>query len=190
MQHSELENYTHGQLKEYTHLELTLGLPGVVYVTDRTQDDVTRWRTLRDKGWARMTDAERREWLGEIVPTPAASKGMYTHRDLNRVENAVGAILVRVAALGYDVPALELKTDWSYTDRFHRDDMVRYLDNIRAIRGLFTVFPNTPAVPSMSKGLDYKQANDIEKILEDVSNVVTNLADSWCYTGEILSGEV
>ena len=90
MLQSDLSLYTHEQLSQYTHQMLSnLSSLGEEYVTDRTSADVERWRALRNKGWANMTDDERQEWMGVIVPTPAASKGMYTYRDLNRVETAV-----------------------------------------------------------------------------------------------------
>ena len=73
----------------------------MVLITDRTKADVERWKTLRDKGWNGMTEAERNEWLGVIVPKPSASKGMYTHRDMNRVESAVKQISERMRELGY-----------------------------------------------------------------------------------------
>ena len=53
-----------------------------ILITDRTQSDITRWRTLHDKGWANMTADEKTEWT-------AGMKGAYNATDLNRVNNAL-----------------------------------------------------------------------------------------------------
>ena len=141
-------------------------------ITDRTPLDVERWRYLRDKGWDNMTDVERQEWMGEIVPVPAATKGMYTHKDLNRVEKAVKELSERMTMLGYTHPKLVIKTDWTYTDTFWRDDYERYLGNLAALVNSISVYEDTPDVPSVKDKLNYALANEIEKILVDLSTIL------------------
>ena len=158
-------------------------------ITNRTYDDVKRWKSLRDKGWLRMTEEERKEWLGEIETTPAATKGMYTHNDLNRVEKAVEAISLRFKESGYEIQ-LSTKTNWTYRDILTKTDMERYLRNISILREFLVVFSNTPNVPNIDARLDYKLANDIEKIVKDVYNIADGLVRSRYYAGEIISGEV
>ena len=188
MLYSELTAYTHQELSALTHYELSLSRFRLV--TNRTQDDVERWKELRAKGWIGMTEIERQEWLGEIVTTPAATRGMYTHVDFNRVESAVATILERFKNLGYKVPTLTIKTDWSYSDELRDTDMKRYYDNIAVIRSLIPLSSSTPMAPTINDRLDYKRANDIEQILTDVNIAVENLTQSWFYAGEVLSGEV
>jgi hypothetical protein len=137
-----------------------------------------------------MTEAERQEWLGETSTTPAAWKGMYTHNDFNRVESAVESIIFQLISVGYNIPKLTTKTDWTYTDTVRDTDMERYYGNIAEIRNLVPVFPTTPKVPTVRDNLNYEKANDIEKILSDVHDLVTNMANSWQYAGDIFSGEV
>lgn len=189
MKHSELSAYTQEQLSEYTHYQLSKGLI-LRFITDRTASDVERWRELRDKGWSGMTDAEQLEWLGEIETTPAATKGMYTHNDLNRVERAVDTVIARFREAGYEPPELMTKTDWTYTDTFSVTDMQRYLSNVAALRNFLVVYRNTPKVPDTNVNLNYRLANDIEKILSDVYSIATNIIESRYYSGEIISGEV
>ena len=93
------------------------------FITNRTYEDVKRWKTLRDKGWLRMTEEERKEWLGEIETTPAATRGMYTHIDMNRVEKAVEAISLLFRESGYGTQ-LNVKTDWTYQDTVTKNDML------------------------------------------------------------------
>ena len=159
------------------------------FITNRTIDDVKRWKTLRDKGWLRMTEEERKEWLGEIETTPAATRGMYTHIDMNRVEKAVEAISLRFRESGYGTQ-LNVKTDWTYQDTVTKSDMERYLQNIIALRDFSIVFQDTPNAPNIDAKLDYKLANDIENILKDAYDIIDSLVQARCYVGEIISGEV
>lgn len=189
MLQQELNNYTNEQLSRFTHRQLEI-LSFLTYIYDRTAQDVERWRKLRDKGWDVMTDIERSEWLGEIMPMPAASKGMYTHNDMNRVESTVENIAFWFRDIGYPVPELSIKTDWSYTDEVTKEDMDRYFGNIEILRNIIGVFKYTPKTPSTRVAFDYTVANDVEKILSDVFEISNNINDAWRYAGEILSGEV
>ena len=159
-------------------------------ITDRTSLDVERWLELKNKNWNDMSLEERQEWLGEIVTTPSASKGMYTYRDLNRVEITVGVLSERLTKMGYKHTPLVIKTDWTYRDDIWRQDMERYLSNLSILRDSIKVFATTPSVPSINDNLNYESANDIEKILVDIDTVTTNVARARNYVGEIMSGEV
>ena len=189
MLNRELNNFTNEQLSRFTHRQLEI-LSFLTYIYDRTAQDVERWRKLRDKGWDAMTDTERSEWLGEIMPTPAASKGMYTHHDLNRVESTVENIAFWLRDSGHHVPELIVKTDWSYTDTITKEDMDRYFGNVEILRNIIGVFKYTPKTPSTRDRFDYNAANEVEKILSEVFEITDNISDAWRYAGEILSGEV
>lgn len=94
----------------------------------------------------------------EILPT-AATKGAYNYSDLNRVERAVAEI----SELGG--LSLTTKTDWTMWDIPTDADMSRYLNNIRAVRGLISNMSAIPEAPATMNNLTYTMANDIEKIL-------------------------
>ena len=152
-------------------------------ITDRTSADVERWKTLRDKGWNRMSAAEQAEWLGEM-------KGRYDHRDLNRVEQAVSLVSDMIREMGYVHPRLTVKTDWTREDIPNREDWTRYFSNVATLREAITVLHTTPGVPSMNDRLNHDRANALEQILVDIEDVVTRIQKSWYYTGEIYLGEV
>lgn len=160
------------------------------FIFDRSYSDVERWKTLRNKGWANMSISERKEWLSETSPVPSAAKGMYTHNDLNRVENCVKEIADLFRQVGYKIPEMTIKTDWTYTDTITKEDMVRYLSNIETIRAISVVFSNTPKAPGINKKFDHFAANDIEKILSDKFNIANNTISAWNPTGEMIVGEV
>ena len=72
-------------------------------ITDRTAADVERYLTLRNKGFANLTQAERTEWL-------APMKGAYNYTDLNRVEEAVIYVADKLRERGYAVEIGAAKT--------------------------------------------------------------------------------
>lgn len=154
-------------------------------VTDRTEADVTRWITLRNKGYANMTEAERAEWNSGM-------KGAYNpHIDMSRVGAVLNYLCNRLAMLGYLNPDIfTAKTDWQEGDIPTAQDLAEYLYYVSIIRKALTVFPNTPAVPPNTGGLNYREANNIERILSDVDTLITNMQLSGYYLGEIYCGEI
>ena len=152
-------------------------------ITDRTSADVERWRQLHDKGFQKMSAAEKAEWLGFM-------KGRYTSEDMNRVESAVKAVSEALTELGYKHPTLSTKTNWTAQDCPTRDDMVRYFGNVAALREVIPVLRTTPAAPTVANRLNYARANDLEQILVDVDRVAKNIPQAWFAAGEIFSGEV
>ena len=184
-----LGNYTNEQLSRFTNYQLSI-LSSLEYITDRKQTDVARWEYLRAKGWSRMTDEERLEWLGDLTVEPTATKGMYTHNDLNRVEAAIEHLVKTFEEYDYVVPPMVIKTDWTYKDSFWKPEMIRYYTNIETLRGLIHVYPDTPKSPKIGEKLSYKLANDIEKILMDLDCMLGSLKHGWHYVGDIIAGEV
>ena len=74
-------------------------------ITNRTQSDVTRWRTLHDKGWGGMTAGEKTEWFAGV-------KGAYNAADLNRVGEAIEYIADLFGGFGFPM-MITPKTDWA-----------------------------------------------------------------------------
>ncbi len=151
-------------------------------ITDRTAQDVERWRYLHTKGWDAMSEAEREEWQTSL-------KGAYNYTDMNRVESAVQFIADRFSDLGYYV-APEVKMVWSVSDHPTKVDMERYFANIALLRSILTVLPTTPKAPTTEKKLDYQVANDIEQILTDVDRLISSVKQGWYYAGDVFTGEI
>lgn len=151
-------------------------------ITDRTAADVQRWRMLRDKGWAAMTERERSEWLSPM-------KGAYNCTDMNRVESAVAFLVERLQEAGYPLQ-LTTKTNWTASDAPTRGDMERYLGNVEKIRNTIVVSSTTPDAPSIDEIFDFEKANNIERILLDVNSAIERLDMSFWRAGELYAGEV
>lgn len=152
-------------------------------ITDRTLRDVDRWWELHKKGWSSMTVSEQGEWLGQM-------KGRYNHTDLNRVESAVQRLSARLLELGHPHTPPVVKTDWVASDSPTRDDFDRYFGNVLLLRGLIPVYPNTPDAPTTNKNFDYIKANALEQILADIDKITEGISSTWCFAGELNSGEV
>ena len=151
-------------------------------ITDRTAADVERYLTLRNKGFANLTAAERTEWLSPM-------KGAYNFTDLNRVEEAVQYLAEKLRERGYRVDVSTAKT-WTMTSLPTLSDMNRYLNNIAVIRSAFATLSTTPQAPSSIRNFTYKEANAIEQILVDVDQLLTNMMSVWFFSGDLYSGEV
>ena len=150
-------------------------------ITDRTQDDVVRWKALRKKGFAGMTEEEQEEWL-------LGPKGAYSpHSDMNRVANAI-RFLVQVFALADIKVSVTAKNDWTYGDIPKPADLETYLDDIRTLRDAINLdgYP----LPENMVNLTVDGANDIEKMLQFISDGIDRLRDRWWHCNEIYCGEV
>ena len=153
-------------------------------ITDRTISDVQRWRTLRDKDYENMTFTEKAEWDGGL-------KGAYNVTDLNRVGNALKYLRERLIEVGY-LTGIEFipKTDWNISDIPTTADFTAYLKAVEVIRGALSQKSTTPPVPPDTGSLDFQGANDIEKILIDIDELITLMQTSPCYCGELYGGEL
>lgn len=68
--------------------------------------------------------------------------------------------------------------------------MAQYITNLSELRGQFVQAETTPSVPPKMNELTWKEANNIEKILEDVDALLTNISAAWFFSGDLFSGEV
>ena len=151
-------------------------------ITDRTQGDVDRTVYLKAKQWQDMTAEERSEWAAD-------SKGAYNASDLNRVEAAVQYVANQMIELGYPI-SLSTVTSWSKSSKPNANDLQRYFSNVAKLRAMFPVYGTTPATPSSNMAtFNHEKANDLEKILLDVDDLLNKMAAAWFYTGDLFAGE-
>ena len=115
-------------------------------------------------------------------------KGFYNATDLNRVGKAVAYIAERLTGYGYAVE-VSPKTDWSESDTPTASQMETYRLNIASLRAVIAVLASTPETPERMRALDYVKANDIERILQDLDTLITNMEQAWFFSGELYAGE-
>ena len=103
----------------------------------------------------------------------------------------------RLRETGYD-PHINPKTDWKDDDWVTPAAQAVYLGDLAELRKQFAMTKSTPEVPprilatgmNTNDGLTHTWANDIERILEDVDALITNIMAGWFYSGELYAGEV
>lgn len=153
-------------------------------ITDRTQADVDRIIYLRAKCWQDMTDDEHLEWISDL-------KGAYNDSDMNRVGEALNYLRDRLAETAYlSRYAFEAKTNWTAADLPSSEDLKSYLSYVAIIRKAMARYAATPPAPEYTGKFDYLDANNIEKILLDVNQLITNMLAARYYCGDLFCGEV
>lgn len=156
---------------------------GIQLITDRTQADVDRVVTLRKK-WTNgtITDEEKNENLAEM-------KGAYNATDLNRVGAAMEYIAGKLFDAGYGAN-LKVKQDWKMSDVPSETNLRYYLDSLNSLRAWFVTKTTTPDTPPDMERLTYIEANNIEQILMDLDFLITQMIQSYIYSGDVYVGEV
>lgn len=151
-------------------------------ITDRTQADVDRYTELKMKRLSGMTADEKAEWETQL-------KGAYNYTDMNRVESAVEYVANRLTEAGYIIIPV-IKKNWAKTDKPTLADFNRYLKNVSDIRSALATYETTPDAPTTERKLSFQMANDIEKILTDVDDLISKMMSAYFYSGDLYSGEV
>jgi hypothetical protein len=155
-------------------------------ITDRTQADVTRVKSLAAKGQG-MTAEEWQEFLHG--PDGRGSRGAYNVSDFQRVNRAMAYLRDEFLKEGSAVK-VNIQEGWDEGTIPSKSELDQYLDNVRAIRKVLTVGETTPEVPESMDHLTVDKANAIEEILIDVEDLLNKLLAAFYYSGELFSGEV
>ncbi len=156
---------------------------GLHLITDRTKEDVTYVQNLAKKITAgTATEEDLAEW------NRAELKGSYNYTDLNRVGSAMRYVADRLTKFGYLIE-ISPKIDWTKNDSVSPSAAITYLEQLSMLRKALAVVQATPPVPNDLEKLTYIEANNIEKILEDIDILLTRSAQAWFYSGDLFSGE-
>ena len=115
-------------------------------------------------------------------------KGSYNATDLNRVGAAVKYIAERFSGYGYAV-SVSPKADWSESVTPTASQMETYRGNIASLRAVIAVMAATPETPETMRALNYVKANNIERILQDLDTLITNMEQAWFFSGDLYAGE-
>lgn len=151
-------------------------------IIDRTQDDVDRIKYLKGQyNSGEITADEIAEWN-------AGLKGAYKASDLNRVGEACAYLYDIFTNNGYLVPGyVALGTSWTEADKPTVADFNQYISTILAIKAMLPVVQEVP--DSMSR-LNFEGANNIEKMLIEVDELLYNIISIFIYSGTVYSGMI
>lgn len=161
----------------------------IALVTDRTQADVDRLKELTQKALTgsgatfaeRLTAAEQAEWL------TLTNKGAYNASDLNRVAAACATLYDAMVRAGYEIlNYVPPRAGWNDEDVPTDEEMQRYLNAVWTIK---TYANGLGDLPTTMEGLDWYNANAIERLLKEVDDFIWFVQIGYMYSGEIISGE-
>lgn len=174
-------------------------------ITDRTYKDVAQGNS---KGYYNASDLLRVE--------NAAYELSKLYRNLSNLLRAyaanLGVDLTEALDIDYDVSLIEnliFKRDWASSGALSeeglvagsdiptRDDMDRYLSNVRAFQKMLGTSYD---LPSSMRFLTIEGANAIEEVLayadshyttykESKEQVIDKVPLNWCYSGDVFAGE-
>lgn len=152
-------------------------------IFDRTQEDVQKVTELEKKfRMGTITDTEIEEYLSDM-------KGAYNANDFNRVGAAIEYVAERLKNEGYGF-GLSAKQDWQKSDIPTAKNTAYYLEAVNTLRRWFVTYKDTPETPADLNKLTYAEANNIEKILFDLDELITKMIAHKYYSGELYAGEV
>lgn len=150
-------------------------------VTDRTQADVNYAESLYKKLWSDLTEQEKADFN-------AGLKGSYKASDLNRVGTALITIRDRLRTHGIDVPA-DVREDYAADEVLDKAVMDAYIKSANAVHD--AVENSAPQPPAEIDGLDWAGANNIEKTIIAVDDVLESREVGWVYAdAELYAGDM
>ena len=121
----------------------------------------------------------------QLDVTDKTWKGYYNTSDLNRVEEWCRYLADELNAVGYNIQ-ITTKTNWVQTDLRTASEMERIRTNIKKIMQGFHYLTN---IEQNANNFDYIKANNWEKILFEIFNLMWGMEDWYVYSGVANSGQ-
>lgn len=146
-------------------------MPEISFVFDRTLEDLSVAKTLRDKifeiGYDELTDDEKALWNTDL-------KGCRNASDLNRIGNACNIIASMMYTAGLIPDEIHMKDDWARNEIPSVYEIENLLGAIEILRYVAFKYDKTiEAVPNNPINTIEKM-NLVERILYEVYNI-TNI---------------
>lgn len=154
---------------------MSLGL-----ITNRTASDVNYAKSFQGKKWADLTAAQKEEYLKGL-------KGAYSYIDFARVINAVNYLSKLLISYSYpnNMYSLGILTSNSYPSVIY---IQRYIDNIAELKNKY--YSNVEGnLPTTSNWLNYEQANYMEKVLQNIDDILRYTEQNDLRAGVAVAGQ-
>ena len=117
--------------------------------------------------------------------TNKTDKGYYNTSDLNRVEEWCEYLADELNRVGYNIN-ITTKTDWTSADLRTASQMERIRTNIKKIQQgyhyITTIYSN-------AENFDWQKANNWEKILDEIYNLMKGMENWYVYAGVSNAGQ-
>lgn len=148
-------------------------------VTDRTAADVETAKMLIKKiqSGQTLTTSEK----------TAIERGTCTYTMLNRIEAKQKELVELLNGYGYMV-SIDNKINWKRTDLYTKQNHDRLLNNLNNLKDAYYTYQGTPTTPDYL--FNYTNANDVEKILVDIENIIDDMVTRFRECNTFYCGEV
>lgn len=111
----------------------------------------------------------------------------WDYRALNRTEEAMEYVDQIFKELGY-FKNMTFKKDW-FDDEITPEQRDRYVDNLKTLRNFLVMTSSTPPAPDTINGMSISRANQIEKIIYDIDDLLEKLLKSFRYVNDLYCNE-
>lgn len=120
-------------------------------------------------------------------------KGTLNYIDLNRIEKKYIEIVNKMKLLGENVTINPIKTFTSENDEWKMTDLIS-IEKINQIRQNVYILQQETQVEvnlniEFTNNLNYKQLNNLEKILYEIDEAINRVISTFVYAGTIYCGE-
>lgn len=106
-------------------------------------------------------------------------KAYYNATDLNRVEEWCEYLSNLLNGYNYQ-NVVNVKTDWNMYDMPTSSELERIRSNVQTLKSAYFSFTS---LPENLEYMDIHKANDIEKILDEIDKIITNMERRFIYCG-------
>ena len=149
-------------------------------ITNRTALDAAAIREVEAIKYTQQTQAQRQIYNYGI--------GAYRHTDFNRVGAACAELYDLITANGETVPDyVPLRTDYIRDEDISFAEMTQYLATVAALKAAYSA--STP-IPANMRFITYEDANNIERLLLEVEDILIRRAKIYPRSGVYVSGAV
>ena len=147
-------------------------------ITNRSNAELQAAQSIRHIKYADMTAEQKQVYNSGL--------GAYRYTDVNRVGAACAEIYAIVTGYGYTVPNYTaLRQNWTDSERFMPSDAQQYLATINAIKQAFNA---SQSIPASMQHISYEDANNIEKLLQEVDALFKRISSVFIRSGVYYGG--
>lgn len=149
-------------------------------IFDRTEADVTEAKRI-------ILEKVQKFLTLSNTEIETLEKGCLTINTLNRIENEQRRLNEVLNDMGYWNTEMTNK-EWTISDVFDEQNFQRLLTNIDVLRNAFFTYSETPVTPNIS--YHFQAINEMEKILNDIGEIITYTQANYKICGNFSCGEV
>lgn len=113
----------------------------------------------------------------------------YNASDINRISAVINCLSGEMLTMGY-AAAANLADDWTMDDIFYNSNAKQIMDALKRLKSQLASNKFSFIVPNNMNGLNYVQANEIEKMLALVSELIEAIQSAYLQCGVEQAGGV